>query len=203
VSIQPVLKEKAATSYAGFRIRLNRSQLDQAVPDAVLRLGRYFAEHELAACGPALVRYFVVDYTNGDVDIDVGLPIELSALPADERIHFAQLPSGTYATALHRGPYESLLDTTGALLEWAKRSRAVWRVSNEGDVTWWASRVEHYLAAPPEHPDPFRWLTEVAILLRTPASVWPAPLNTAVGAENQPRGPTRWPRTRPSPPAPA
>jgi hypothetical protein len=53
-----------------------------------------------------------------------------------------------------------------AQAEWAKETGHPWRVLSEGNVTWWASRVEHYLVAPPREASPSHWLTEVAILLR-------------------------------------
>jgi effector-binding domain-containing protein len=165
--VNPELKERPAVSYAGVRIRLNREGLAQAVPEAISRLNAYLAMHSLSPSGPALVRYFVVDYNHGDVDADVGFPVELPSIPADERIHYGQLPQGTYATVLHQGPYDSLVDTTASLLEWAKETDHPWRALSEGNVTWWAARVEHYLVAPPREASPSQWLTEVAILLRS------------------------------------
>ncbi|HEY7214148.1 MAG TPA: GyrI-like domain-containing protein, partial [Thermoanaerobaculia bacterium] len=77
-----------------------------------------------------------------------------------------QLPAGTYATVLHRGPYDSLVDTTASLLDWGKETDHPWRVASEGKVTWWAARIEHYLVALPRETSPSQWRTEVAILLR-------------------------------------
>jgi effector-binding domain-containing protein len=164
--IQPELKERPALSYAGVRLRIDRKGLAKAVPEAISRLSAYFAQHGLSASGPVLVRYFVVDYNNENVEVDVGFPVELPSIPADERIHYGQLPAGTYATVRHQGAYDSLVDTTAALLEWAKETDHPWRVLSEGNVTWWAARVEHYLVAPPRETEPSRWVTEVAILLR-------------------------------------
>ncbi len=166
MTIEPEIKEKPALSYAGVRIRINREGLAQAVPEAISRLSEYFDRHRLSASGPALVRYFVVNYNNEEVEVDAGFPVELPSIPADERIHYGQLPAGTYATVRHQGPYDSLVDTTAALLEWSKETDHPWRVSSEDNVTWWAARVEHYLVAPPQVTEPSRWVTEVAILLR-------------------------------------
>ena len=78
---------------------------------------RFCREHHGAAA--AEVRFAEDEGEDGDVEVDVGFPVELPAIPADERIHYGQLPAGTYATVLHRGPYDSLVDTTAALLDWA------------------------------------------------------------------------------------
>jgi len=164
--IHPELKERSAVSYAGLRLRLNRDGLARAVPEAISSLSSYFDRHNLSPSGPALVRYFVVDYNSDDVEVDVGFPHELPSIPADERIHYGQLPEGTYATVLHEGAYDSLIDTTKALLDWSKETDHPWRVSSENNVTWWAARVEHYLVAPPQETSPSRWRTEIAILLR-------------------------------------
>jgi effector-binding domain-containing protein len=166
--IKPELKERSVVSYAGLRLRISREDLAQAVPEAISKLGSYFDRHNLLPSGPALVRYLVVDYNSDDVEVDVGFPHQLPAIPADEKIHYGQLPQGTYAAVLHEGPYDSLVDTTKALLEWAKDTDHPWRVLSENNVTWWAARVEHYLVAPPREPSPSQWRTEVAILLRAP-----------------------------------
>lgn len=166
MKIKPEIKERPAASYAGVRIRINREGLAKAVPEAISRLSEYLDQHGLSASGPALVRYFVVNYNNEEVEVDAGFPVELPSIPADERVHYGQLPGGAYATVRHQGPYDSLVDTTAALLEWSKETDHPWRVLSEGNVTWWAARVEHYLVAPPREKEPSRWVTEVAILLR-------------------------------------
>ncbi|HEX3131573.1 MAG TPA: GyrI-like domain-containing protein [Thermoanaerobaculia bacterium] len=163
--IQPTLKKKDAVLYAGIRLRVQRDQLGQSVPIALEALSNFFTQHHLASTAPPLVRYFVVDYNDGSVDADVGFPVSSASIPAHPRIHLGQLPSGTYATLDHHGSYETLVKTTSSLLDWAKQTGTRWNVATENNVTWWAARVEHYIAGPEQDPSPENWLTEIAILL--------------------------------------
>lgn len=113
--------------------------------------------------GAPFVRYRVVDYNTGEVEIEVGVPAAVPA-PVSDRVRETHLPGGRYAAVVHHGGYDGLPDTTAALLGWAEREGVRWRVEDDGAVTRWAGRVEHYLVGPPAEADPRRWRTEVAIL---------------------------------------
>jgi len=117
--------------------------------------------------GPPLIRYFVVDYNTGDVDVHIGFPVETTRLPASpEKVRPGDLPAGRYAVVTHAGSYETLVDTTRALLEWAKAEHIEWANAEDDNVTRWVSRVEHYVVAPPEETDPAKWRTDITILIR-------------------------------------
>jgi len=96
-----------------------------------------------------LIRYLVVDYNTGEVEVDVGVPIEAPTLPADDRVYPAQIPAGTFATVIHRGSYDALVKTTAALLDWGKEKNVKWQVAEERKVTRWNARVEHYQVGRP------------------------------------------------------
>jgi hypothetical protein len=55
------------------------------------------------------------------------------------------------------------VETTAALLEWAKRGKVDWAMVEQNKVTRWQGRVEHYLVGPPAEADPKNWQTEIAI----------------------------------------
>jgi hypothetical protein len=65
----------------------------------------------------------------------------------------------------HRGSYDTLVDTTAALLEWGKQTGAKWQMTEQQNVTQWGARVERYDVGPPAESDPIRWRTDIAILL--------------------------------------
>ncbi|PYQ59498.1 MAG: hypothetical protein DMF53_18685 [Acidobacteria bacterium] len=56
------------------------------------------------------------------------------------------------------------MDTTAALLEWAKQRSLRWAVRDDDKVTYWEGRVEHYLVGPLLETEPRNWRTEIAIL---------------------------------------
>ena len=95
-----------------------------------------------------MIRYRGVDYNTGNLEIEVGFIVESDQRPADPRIQWGELPAGRYVALMHGGPYESLVDSTAALHEWARANRMVLDVEDHAKVTQWGCRVERYLVAP-------------------------------------------------------
>ena len=57
------------------------------------------------------------DGSGGERDVEVYVPL-IGSTPSDDSIDVRQLPAVTAATAIHRGPYESLRSTRLALDKW-------------------------------------------------------------------------------------
>ena len=165
MGIKPKLLKRDAQPYAGIRARLARNELSEFVPRTLSELVAFLQRHRVSIIGAPLIRYLVVDYNTGEVEVDVGVPIGSTTLPADDRVHAAQIPAGTFATVIHRGSYDALVKTTAALLDWGKQKTVKWQVIDERKVTRWNARVEHYQVGPPDEPDPENWQTEIAILV--------------------------------------
>jgi len=165
MTVEPRFVEQPTVSYVGARERLNRTHLAQAVPRLLAGASHFLRHQSIAPTGPPLVRYLVVDYHTGDVEIEAGFPV--AALPAARAsdVRVGELPAGRYATVVHLGSYSTLVDTTASLLDWAKQSHVSWQMIEEGKVTRWAARVEHYDVGPPAESDPNNWRTTIAILL--------------------------------------
>jgi effector-binding domain-containing protein len=162
---KPEFVKRGVQPYAGIRARLRRDDLPELVPRTLSELLAFLEKHRIHVSGAPLIRYFVVDYNTGEVEIDVGAPVGVTSLPPDDRVQSAQIPAGTFATVIHRGPYDDLMKKTAALLDWAKERDVKWQVVEERKVTRWNARVEHYLVGPPDEPDPKNWQTEIAILV--------------------------------------
>lgn len=165
MGIQPIVSDRTAQSYAAIRLKVKRDKLPDVVPRALGDVFAFLEEQQIAPCGPPLIRYLVVDYRTGNVEVEIGIPAECDTLRSNAAVCVGWLPAGSYASAMHRGPYETLVDTTAALLDWAKQSGIGWAVSEKGDVATWGARVEHYLVGPPNENDPGKWQTEAAIQL--------------------------------------
>ena len=165
-AIEPSITPKPAVTYVGARAELARDQLAAVVPRSLEQVGGFLRQHRIQPSGPALVRYRVVNYNNDHVEIDVGFPVDGAAvIPSDERVHLDTIPPGDYAVVTHAGSYDTLVKTTAALLEWAKRTHTRWRMTEDGTITRWDARVEYYNVGPTDDPDPATWRTEIAILL--------------------------------------
>ena len=163
--IVPEIVARPAQSYLGIAALCRRDELGAKVPALLGELLEWFGRHGVAHFGPQLVRYRVVDYSTGNVRIEVGFPVETTLRPATAPIRQGELPAGRYLTAMHQGSYDSLVDTTAALLDWGRASQVKLAVEDRDKITQWGCRVERYLVSPPNELRPERWRTEVAILL--------------------------------------
>lgn len=141
------------------------NELPEVVPSSLSTVFAFLQKHRVDVTGAPLVRYFVVDYNTGEIEIDVGVPVGGTTLRADARVHSAQIPSGTFATVIHRGPYDALIRATAALMDWAQQNNVNWAMDEQRKVTRWDGRVEHYLVGAPDEPNPKNWQTEIAILI--------------------------------------
>jgi GyrI-like small molecule binding domain len=95
----------------------------------------------------------------------VGVPVAATTLPADAVVRSAQIPAGTFATVIHRGPYDALVQTRAALMDWAQLNNINRAMVEQRKVTRWDGRIEHYLVGPRDEPHPKNWQTEIAILI--------------------------------------
>jgi effector-binding domain-containing protein len=164
VPLKPTIINREARRYVAIRQRAQRESLGEVVPNLFYEVSEWLATNGLVATGPPLVRYLMVDYNSGEVEIDAGAPVE-SAAPNGGRVRTGEIPGGRYATLIHQGPYVSLMETTAELLTWGRENNIKWQVDEESKVTRWGGRIESYLVGPPESPDPKAWRTEVVILI--------------------------------------
>jgi effector-binding domain-containing protein len=165
MAIEPKFVKREAQPYAGIREQSGHDDLPEVVPHTLSALFAFLRTHQIHVTGAPLIRYLVVDYNTGEVEVDVGAPVGATTLPVDVRVHSAQIPAGTFAAVIHRGSYDALVKTTAALLEWAKQKDVKWQVVEKHNVTRWSARVEHYRVGPPDKPNPKDWQTEIAILV--------------------------------------
>ena len=163
--MEPKIAKRETLPYAGVRKTLRRDELPEVVPRSLSTIFAFLHEHRVHVSGAPLIRYFVVDYNTGDIEVDLGVPVGATTLPADALVHSAEIPAGTFASVIHHGPYDTLVQTTAALLDWAQRNHVNWAMVERRKVTRWAGRVEHHLVGLPDEPKSKNWRTEIAILI--------------------------------------
>jgi len=117
----------------------------------------------VAPAGPPFFRSLVIDLAR-ELEIEVGVPVA-APVREDDRVSAGAFPAGRYATALHTGPYDQLIDATAALLAWAEENGIAWQMQETEKGDAWAGRAEFYLNGPEAEPDPEKWQTELAFLV--------------------------------------
>jgi effector-binding domain-containing protein len=88
--------------------------------------------------------------SKGIFDMECGFPISMPAV-GEGQIKSSKLPGGKAITAMHIGPYETLVETYEAIQAWIKEK------GYQVEEDMW----ETYLTNPCEVPDKSKWMTEI------------------------------------------
>src|SRR5436305_2062231 len=120
MSLVPQYVERAPQPYVAIHAQSPRDEIGMVVPKVLPDLYAWLASNKVAPAGAPFIRYLVVNYNNSVVDMDVGVPVPNPIGSPEPPVIRGLLPGGRYATVLHRGAYETLVDTTAELLDWAK-----------------------------------------------------------------------------------
>jgi effector-binding domain-containing protein len=103
----------------------------------------------------------------GELQIELGVPVA-APVTASGRVQPSALPEGRYAVLRHTGPYDGLMASNAALLQWARDNGVKFDTRDTPQGTAWRGRAEHYLTDPAQEPDPAKLETDVAFLISEP-----------------------------------
>lgn len=161
--ITPRFEIRPTQYYAAIRLRAARKNLAVEAPKLIAEVAKWLAKNRVAPGGPPLVRYLAI---GSDETVDVEIGIGTSEPAGGGKVIAGSLPRGRYLTLIHQGPYDRLVATTVALLDWAKENNVTLDNHAGPTGTAWKARIEHYLTDPEEQPDAAKWETKLALLTR-------------------------------------
>ena len=161
--LAPRFEIRQAQYYSAIRLKTPRRNLAVEAPKLMAEVAKWLGKNRVAPGGPPLIRYLSI---GNDEMVDVEIGIGTSEPAGGGKIMAGALPRGRYLTVIHKGPYDRLVDTTAALLDWAEANHVSWDNQSGPTGTVWKARVEHYLTDPEEQPDPAKWETKLAFLTR-------------------------------------
>jgi effector-binding domain-containing protein len=161
--ISPRFEIRQAQHYAAIRLKTQRRNLAVEAPKLIAEVAKWLGKNRVAPGGPPLIRYQSI---GNDETVDVEIGIGTSEPAGGGKIVAGALPRGRYLTAIHTGPYDRLVETTAAFLEWAKANDVTFDNAVGPAGTAWKARVEHYLTDPEEQSNPEKWETKLAFLTR-------------------------------------
>ena len=164
MSHDPQIQARAAQHYAAIPATVAMDGISAAVDVALPALFGWLASQGIAPAGPPLIRYLVIDMA-GELQIELGVPVA-APVAASGRVQPGVLPQGRYAVLRHTGPYDGLIASNAALLQWAKQKGIEFDTWATPQGSAWRSRAEHYLTDPSQEPDPAKFETDVAFLIR-------------------------------------
>ena len=164
MSQEPKIEERAAQHYAGIQATVPMGGISGAVDDAFPELFGWLAGTGTTPAGPPFIRYLVIDM-EALLQLEFGVPVA-APVTGSGRIKPGILPAGRYAVLRHSGPYDGLIGANAALQRWAQDHDLEFDVRDTPEGSAWGARFEEYITDPSGEPDPSKWETDVAYLLR-------------------------------------
>ena len=163
MSHEPHIQVRAAQHYAAIAATVAMDGISAVVDDAFPELFGWLAGQGIAPAGPPLIRYLVIDMA-GELQLELGVPVA-APVTASGRVQPGVMPEGRYAVLRHTGPYDGLMASNAALLQWARDNGVEFDTRDTPQGTAWRGRAEHYLTDPAQEPDPAKLETDVAFLI--------------------------------------
>ena len=157
------VEERSEQHYVGIRVQVTMAEMPAAIDKAFPQLFGWLGEKHIAPSAAPIIRYHVINMEE-KMDIEMGVPVA-SPISGDTQVSADVLPAGRYATLLHTGHYDGLMEATRVLIEWAKEQGLVWDNWEDENGDAFRSRYESYLTDPMAEPDSSKWGTEIAIKL--------------------------------------
>lgn len=157
---QPRIEQRDAMPYAAIPLTVTMNTLASAVDQGFPELFSWLSARSLAPAGAPFIRYLTVDM-DGEMTIELAVPVVGQAPPGDERVRPGMLPAGRYVTLMHAGPYDGLVQANATVQSWAREQGLRWAMDTDST---WRGRIETYLTDPSQQPDPSQWQTEIAYL---------------------------------------
>ena len=161
---EPKIVERREQQYLGIRGSVPMGEIGAFIDGSFPELLAYLEAHGIKTAGPPFLRYNVIDM-EGELEIEVGVPVEAQLFSDQGRILTGVLPAGRYGTLTYTGEYAGLIDANEALQQWARDEGLEWAWSETERGDRFGSRLEVYLTDPNAEPDPEKWETEVTYLL--------------------------------------
>jgi effector-binding domain-containing protein len=156
-----LLFEREPQPTAVVRATIPVSQIPAFLGRAYVEVMQALRVHGIAPAGPPFAYY--LGMPTATVEMEAGFPV---ATPCGEYgdVVPSELPGGSIASTMHVGPYERMVETYNALMQWMTEHELA-----PGQSMW-----EIYLSDPRQEPDSSKWETQV---------FWPVtPAHTAVPA---------------------
>lgn len=164
MSRTPQVTVRAAQHYAGIKETVTMDTIGPAVDRAFPELFGWLGGQGITPAGPPFIRFLVIDMA-ADLEVDFGVPVA-SPVTAGGRVQPGVLPGGRYLVLRHAGPYDQLIGANAELQDWAEANGVSFERSDTPRGSAWPGRIEQYLTDPSTEPDPSKWQTDIAYLIR-------------------------------------
>ncbi|OAI38726.1 hypothetical protein AYO38_09170 [bacterium SCGC AG-212-C10] len=144
------LVERAPQPAVVVRRTVKPQDIGQVLAEILPAAFGWAGAHGLTPAGAPFVRYLQMDGTAGEFDLEGGVPVDRT-VEGDGSVSCVELPGGTLATAIYRGPYTGIGEAHQAIRAWIETQG-----KTVAGAVW-----ESYITDPGGEPDSSKWETEV------------------------------------------
>ena len=144
----PVILQTASQQHAFIPVVVSRADIVKVMDPGIREIVAALKAQGIPPTGPWYSHHRRIDPAT--FDFEICFPVA-SALTPVGRVQMGELPAGTVARTVYRGPYEGLGSAWGELKSWVKNNGH----AASGDL-W-----ERYHSGPESNPDPASFCTEL------------------------------------------
>ena len=148
MDLETELRQLRPQPTATIRLAIAPAQTAATLDEVLPEVWSYLERRGTHPAGPPFSRWHLWEADRAD--LEAGLPVP-APVEGEGRVAASELPGGTVAVTMHRGPYDGLTDTYHALAAWMEANG-----HEQGGAPW-----EVYLTDPGETRDPADYRTEV------------------------------------------
>jgi effector-binding domain-containing protein len=156
--MDPHLEHREEQPYASIAIKANFQEWG-AVNALIPELLAWQGAREPA--GPPFFRHRVIGGMEERFELEVGIPVT-DPFTGDGRIQPGAKPAGTYVVLMHEAHPDTIANSHVALVKWAEEQGI--ELAKTGQA--WEALFESYLTNPEVEPNPEKWQTELAYLVK-------------------------------------
>jgi hypothetical protein len=164
----PIKIRRKKQPYLAIRARLSRRHVSRQGPLFLTEVLAYISAKGIQSYGPSFFRHLALD-ADGEMDMEFGYFTE-KLHPGSGPIRSGTLPSGSFISVNWTGSYACLADVHLMMTGWIGASGVAIDRTVTPESTTYGCRIEIHHVAPPIQPNPEKWQTEIAIMIKSGGS---------------------------------
>jgi effector-binding domain-containing protein len=163
----PVKNRRKKQPYLAIRSRLFKRQIHKQAQLFLPEVRKFMEEQGIPYTGPSFFRYNTISPT-GEMDIEFGHFTD-KLYSGSGPVRAGILPAGSFMSVTWTGHYNRLSDVNAMLMGWAKMTGVEWDCASTEAGTFFGCRIDIFHRSMRNEPNPDKWETEVAIMLKVGA----------------------------------
>ena len=111
------LEELPDQPVVGMRFRSSIEKIAEDIGNGYAKVFGILGQKQVSPAGPPFALYFDLEMNEQDFDMETCVPVD-SEVEVEGEVIYHVLPGGKHTTTMHMGPYDQMVPTYQAMLEW-------------------------------------------------------------------------------------